>query len=142
MSQKIRKYFPNYRLGRFGDSTIRSREIVFIRMYEKIYFFAQTPLFGATKTQNAVLNWACLNTPPVVSIWHEPPNKPDLEQFRPDPHWLHMVYIPYAMTIATLDCLGEDTPRRIKVYFCDVQDWNPDTKKMRNTKTVYIAPVS
>jgi hypothetical protein len=140
MSQKSsRKYFPNYQIRRnscFADSGLIEFQ------YGGVFFTTKMPLFGATQTQKAIMQWASLHdVPPVISVWHEAPVASDRAPFHPDLHWLHKSYAPYAMAMATLDCLGEAEPRRVKVYFCNSANWDPDTKTMFHGKAVDIVPV-
>ncbi|MEK7480849.1 MAG: hypothetical protein AAB604_01970 [Patescibacteria group bacterium] len=136
MSKKASTYFPNYQLRR-GIDPVRSREISF--PHAGIYFIMKMPFFGATETQKAALQWAAWNMPPVICVKHEAPVAPDRNGFS-DPGELHRTYYPYAMVIATLECLGEEMPRKIKIYFCDVElhEENQFQHKHSRNKGVYI----
>lgn len=138
MSKKASMYFPNYQLRYGTDPVLSSREIVF-PPYAGVYFTTKTPLFGATETQKAALRWAAWNTPPVICVKHEAPVAPDRDGFS-DPNELHRTYDPYAMAIVTLECLGEEAPRKIKIYFCDVElhEENAFVKTHSKAKGVYI----
>lgn len=116
MSKKVSAYYPSYQL-RHGSFQVRPRDIFF--SHAGISFVTKVPLFGATETQKVALSWANCSTPPVICVKHEAPTAPDKKSFR-DPVELHRTYYPYAMAIVTLECLGEATPRKIKIYFCDM----------------------
>lgn len=78
-------------------------------------------MFGITETQKEVLRhlwWQ--GTPPVISISHESPVKPDQEFLRFPGRDPHHTYRPYAMAVATVECLGQAS-RKFKVYFCNVE---------------------
>jgi len=113
---RIRKYFPNYQINsREGRN---EHEAGF--RYGEVYFVAKLPLFGATKTQKTVIQWASQRTPPVMWVEHESPTCPDRGDSFNDPTEPCSRYIPYAMALATLQCLGEKTTRKVKIYFCNV----------------------
>lgn len=115
MSKEVRKYFPEYRINSSGGSGLP--EVDF--RYGGVYFVARLPLFGATETQKAVVEWASWSLPPVMWVSHKKPTSPDRDWFN-DPSEPCRQYTPYAMAIATLQCLGETATRRVKIYFCDV----------------------
>lgn len=117
LSNKVSTYFPNYQLRPRGSS-LRPGSTYF--NHDDTYFVVKVPIFGATETQKAALRWASFKTPPVICVSHEKPGDPDIGPFG-DPSENHRTYTPYAMAIATLECLGEKTPRRVKVYFCDIE---------------------
>lgn len=137
MSKKTSMYFPNYQLQR-EEADIK--QIWF--SYAGIYFIAKTPFFGATKTQKTALKWAAWKTPPVICVKHKAPITPDKDVFR-DPYELHRAYYPYAMAIAILECLGEETSRKIKIYFCNAElhEDSQFTHKHLKFKSTYIVPL-
>lgn len=114
--KKISTFFPNYRLNPESPSA-HLNKICF--KYTEVHFVAKIPLFGITETQKKALEWAHYKTPPVISISHGKTTKPDLEAFC-DQKSLHHHYQPYAMVTVDLKCIGEENPRKIKIYFCDV----------------------
>ncbi len=124
MSKKIRTYFPNYQLGTDLEGIGRDDDAIWFH-HQGTYFICRTPMLGMTKTQKCALwhfMWKSPNNPPVISISHEKPTEPDLpKKFFRDPKELHYHYRPYAMAIATVQLMGEETPRKIKVYFCDFE---------------------
>src|SRR5436309_701150 len=91
MSKKTSTYFPNYQLRHRTDE-VYSKENFF--EYAGIYFTTKMPLFGATETQKAALDWAFYNTPPVICVKHEAPTEPDMTYFR-DRSDLYCTYHPY-----------------------------------------------
>ena len=111
----IKKYFPAYQINSSGG---RNEHEAGFR-YGDVYFVTKLPLFGATETQKAAVVWASWSKPPVMWVTHEKPAKPDRECFN-EPGDACRQYHPYAMTIATLQCLGEAVVRRAKIYFCNV----------------------
>lgn len=118
--KKLRVYFPNYQLRHKNYPGCRKG----ISFNYKGVSFETKMSFGATETQKVALNWAAShNTPPVICVTHEAPKKPDQATFHNplDLFERHQWYLPYAMVIATLECLGEEELRKIKIYFCDVQ---------------------
>ncbi|MDP3794606.1 MAG: hypothetical protein Q8R13_01610 [bacterium] len=139
MSKKVSTYFPNYQLRR-GTDPVRPKEIWF--QHAGIYFTTKMSLFGATETQKVALRWAAYSTPPVICVKHEAPVAPDRKGFS-DPSELHRTYYPYAMAIATLECLGEETPRKIKIYFCDMElhEENAFAHTHLRSKGTYTVPV-
>lgn len=94
----------------------RSNEITFT--FGGANLVTKAPFFGATETQKEALHWASYSTPPVICVEHERPVAPDKEPFY-DPNDGHRYLCPYAMAMATIKCLGEEKPRKIKIYFCD-----------------------
>lgn len=139
MSQKIRKFYPEYRLGR-GDELVSNRTATFY--FGGVFYTTSLPLFGATETQKAVIRWATATlTPPVMSVSHDAPRSSDVDKIHPNPQWLHLRYFPYAMTDAEVHCLGESAPRKVRVYFCRSEAWNPETQQMFRSKTTYVVPL-
>jgi len=110
-----RKYSPAYQINSSGG---RNEHEVGFR-YGDVYFVTKLPLFGATETQKAAVVWASWSKAPVMWVTHEKPAKPDREWFN-QPDDACRQYKPYAMAIATLQCLGEKATRRVKIYFCNV----------------------
>jgi hypothetical protein len=115
MSKKIRKYFPNYQINSSGAGGPQETGFRF----GDVYFVTKWPLFGATETQKAAIEWASWSKPPVMWVSHEKPTSPDRDRFC-DPRDQCRHYKPYAMAIATLQCLGETTERKVKIYFCNL----------------------
>ncbi len=140
MSKKVSTYFPNYQLKR-GSDPVRLKEILF--WHAGIYFATKMRFFGATETQKVALRWAADHTPPIICVEHEAPVAPDRESFG-DPNELHRAYYPYAMAIATLECLGEETPRKIKIYFCNVElhEENAFAHTHSRSKGTYTVPLT
>lgn len=114
---RSRTYFPNYQLQRKDDRTIRNKMSF---EHDGTIFTIKAPLFGATKTQKFALEWAVENKmPPIISVRHDAPTAPDKKSLTYPGQDLHFQIYPYAMVFVTLECLGEDRPRGIKIYFCD-----------------------
>ena len=132
MSKKASTYFPNYRLLRKKDR-VSQNTIIF--EHAGIYFTTKTPLLGATETQKIAMKWAELETPPVICVRHEAPTAPDKEVFAYPGQDLHIHIFPYAMVVATLEGLGEDKPRRIKIYFCDQELHEDNAHRHAHTRT-------
>lgn len=137
---KISKYFPSYKLGASRPNSTKCPGARF--EYRGTAFTTDFPMFGVTETQKAVMRWAWNKTPPVISVSHERPvTYVGEERFWPND--LHQTYFPYAMAIATLECLGELEPRRVKVYFCNVvyHVEQGETKIHTEHKGVHVVPV-
>lgn len=121
MSKKVSTFFPGYQLREFRDQEYTFGKTLTFRDREGTPFSTKTPMLGMTETQKVVLNWLWWkNAPPVISVSHEKPTAPDKAPFA-DPKELHRSFCPYAMAVATVQCLGEARPRILKVYFCDVE---------------------
>ena len=119
----------------------RSAEIGF--NFGGAYLVTRNPFFGVTETQKRALQWASWHTPPVICVEHKQPTAPDRDSFY-DPNELHRSYQPYAMVVATIRCLGEEEkPRKIKIYFCDVELHEDNAYGSRHIayKDTYIVPV-
>ena len=115
---KISKWFPSYRLGNPNPKSTRMPGAMF--EHQGTTFTTDFPMFGVTETQKAALRWAWdKKTPPVVSISHEKPIT-HIDDVWSNPEDLHQTYYPYAMAIATIECLGEEQSRTVRVYFCNV----------------------
>lgn len=115
MSNKVKVFYPNYQM-RPTSYMPRSSEIAF--SYGGALLVTRQPFFGATETAKEALQWASHSTPPVICVEHERPTAPDKGGFY-DPNDGHRNLVPYAMVTATIKCLGEKQPRKIKIYFCD-----------------------
>lgn len=115
-------YHPKYQLRAEEGSPLYEMTASF--PYNGIFFLTtiKRGFWGLTETQRSVLQWASWQgkTPPVMSIKHGKPGKPDRKSFV-DPNELHRVFYPYAMNFAELICLGENKPRKVKVYFCEAE---------------------
>lgn len=134
MSKKTSTYYPNYQLRYRTDVT--SKSIWFT--HAGIYFVTKLPLFGATETHKEALKWAQNSIPPVICVKHEALVASDRRMFC-DPRELHRSFAPYAMAIATIYCLGEESPRKIKIYFCDIE-LHEDNVHVKS-KGTYIVPI-
>ncbi len=134
-------FHPNYQLHVEPKYRTCSRELRF--RHGNVTFITKTPLFGASETQKAALEWASQSTPPVICVKHGKPTAPDKGPFG-CPHDPHRHYSPYAMAIATLECLGETTPRTIKIYFCDGSVHQEDShhKIHWEGKIAFVEPVA
>jgi hypothetical protein len=112
--------------------------------YQDVYFVPKVSLFGATESQKVALRWAASHrTPPVIRMVHERPETPDKKWFR-DPQELRCSYDPYAMVTVTLECLGEKTSRKIKIYFCNVEyhESNAHRQDHSKSKGTYVVPLA
>lgn len=140
MSKKQSVYYPSYQL-RPTNYRPRSSEIPFFLKHDGVYFVTKKPFF-ATETVKAVLDWASYSTPPVVFVSHEKPVASDRGGFS-DPNELHRHYYPYAMSVATIACLGEVCSRIVKVYFCDVElhEENLHATKHERYKGAYVMAI-
>ena len=139
MSKKTSTYFPNYQLRTDLKGMVHDDNTLWF-CHQNTYFLCRIPMLGMTETQKHAL-WYFMWKAPVISILHERPTEPDLpKQFFTDPKELHRHYCPYAMAIATVQLMGEETPRRIKIYFCDVElhEENLLQHKHSRDKEVYI----
>lgn len=135
---KTSTFFPKYQLGHLCARSAHSCCFRHLGMH----FVTKCPAFGMTETQKSALQWAHHVTPPVVCISHEAPSAPD-RQFIKDPNRANRVFKPYAMALATIECLGEPTPRQIKVYFChiDLHESNQLRDTLTSLQGVYITPI-
>jgi len=140
MSNKVRVFYPKYQLRQHCCDLVSERSVKF--RYHNVLFVTSVPFFGATETQKAVLEWASWRTPPVICIKHEKPIASDREVFQ-DPNELHRIFSPYAMAIATLECLGEEKPRQIKVYFCTIalHEHNEHHKIDSHSQGTFVVPL-
>ena len=139
MSKKISTYFPNYQLRTDLEGLVLGDNTIWFR-HQDTYFLCRIPMLGMTKTQKCALRWFMWKVP-VISISHERPTEPDRpKQFFTDPDELHRHYCPYAMAVARVKLMGEETPRKIKIYFCDVElhEENQFQHKHSRGKGVYI----
>lgn len=121
MSKTTSVFYPRYELRNQECGLKEFGKTKFTFDFEGKPFSTRIPMFGITETQKVVLrNMWWEKTPPVMSISHEKPGVPDKRAFR-DPEELHTTYNPYAMSIATVQCLGEVKLRKVKVYFCNIE---------------------
>ena len=141
MSRKLSRYFPSYRLCSMSPA-YDSRGISF--PHAGFFFATKLPYFGVTEAQKAALRWAAMNKlPPVCSVEHETPVPPDKDGFC-DPNDLHRSFHAYATAVVTLHCLGEGTPRRIRIYFCNVElhEENANIRVHSRCKGTHIVPLA
>lgn len=141
MSKKVSTYFPTYQLR----GAVSGDELVFCDQ-EGNSFSTKIPVLGMTETQKFALKVMCWRAmPPVVSISHRKPDTldPRKDQF-PDPKEPHRTYFPYAVVTATVQCLGEEGARELKMCFCNVE-YHEDAKgntpaRHARDKEVYVVP--
>ena len=144
MSNKTSTYFPWYQMRPEIDGKRLRQSHVYFR-YRDLYFIGKIPLLGITETQKSVLQYLSgRSNPPVISISHEAPRKPDSSEGHfNDPETLYRHFYPYSVAIANVQVMGEETPRRFKVYFCNLEyhEENVTRHQHSRSKTVYIQPL-
>lgn len=116
MSNKVSAYYPQYSL----DGKHQAKRTLIFK-HNGIFFRWKVPFFGPTQTQREAMDWAYGRTlPPVILVRHESPASVKNKCFV-DPYEPHRTYYPYAVSVAVIHCVGEENPRTLNVYFCNIE---------------------
>jgi hypothetical protein len=130
---KIKKYYPNYQLKDEGST---SNNVIRFK-HGNVYYEVKESLFGATKNQKALLK-NVYGVPPVMYVECGSPTKPDVDSLPSRELCVHRHIV--SMVHGTIHCLGEDNPRKVKVYFCNehTKENNPTAPVDAWSKTVIV----